>query len=110
MDYYRLTDDGRVERSDRACYDNFRIGDDTIGESRVSTVFLAIDHNHARRGAPIVFETMVFGGPLDGDQWRYCTLDEAKEGHAEAVTKVKAAQDGPADSDPPWAEGRTDNN
>ena len=89
-EYYRLTDDGRVEPSAGPCYDNFRVGDDTVGESRVSTVFLCLDHRFDRRGPPIVFETMVFGGPMDSEQWRYCTLDEAKVGHAAALEQVRA--------------------
>lgn len=56
----------------------------------VSTVFLGLDHNH-RGGEPILFETMIFGGPLDGEQWRYHTYDQAERGHAEAVTQAKVA-------------------
>jgi len=34
-----------------------------IGEVKISTVFLGIDHNfHPNSKAPILFETMVFGG------------------------------------------------
>lgn len=57
---------------------------------RVSTVFLGLDHNFFG-GEPILFETMIFGGPLDGEQWRYRTYDEAERGHAEAVTQAKIA-------------------
>ena len=88
--YYLLTDDGRVEPSGVANYDNFRIGDDTIGESRVSTVFLSLDHNYTRRGEAVVFETMVFGGLNDQWQARYTTLDDAKAGHAKTVEAVRA--------------------
>lgn len=37
----------------------------------VSTVFLGMDHRHFGEGPPILFETMVFGGPLDMQQVRY---------------------------------------
>ena len=48
----------------------------------VSTVFLGLDHNYSHREhAPVLFETMVFGGPDDSYQERYCTLKEAREGH-----------------------------
>lgn len=50
----------------------------------VSTVFLGLDHSWGD-GPPVVFETMIFGGPLDDDQWRYCTLADAKAGHRRAV-------------------------
>ena len=51
---------------------------------RVSTVFLGIDHNFFG-GEPLLFETMIFGGPLDEYQWRYSTRQEALKGHDEAV-------------------------
>jgi hypothetical protein len=52
---------------------------------RVSTVFLGINHNYSNKGAPILFETMIFGGEHDGYQERYCTWEEAEEGHKRAV-------------------------
>lgn len=62
---------------------NRQIGDDNIGKYRVSTVFLGLDHGLG--GKPLWFETMLFGdGPLDQEQWRYETLEEAKEGHKKA--------------------------
>jgi len=53
----------------------------------VSTVFLALDHAHDG-GKPVLFETMIFGGPLNEEQYRYCTWDEAVVGHREAVRQV----------------------
>lgn len=47
----------------------------------VSTVFMAMEHGRDLRGRPILFETMVFGGPRDGLQQRYCTWQEAEAGH-----------------------------
>lgn len=51
---------------------------------RVSTVFLGIDHNFHGQGAPILFETMIFGGPHNDYQERYSTWEEAEAGHAVA--------------------------
>src|SRR5207245_9451486 len=68
-----------------------RIGDDPIGDVRVSTVFLGLNHNF-RGGEPLLFETMIFGGPLDGETWRYASTAEAMRGHQEAVTQAKIAQ------------------
>jgi hypothetical protein len=62
--------------------------------AEVSTVFLMLDHNWSGRGDPILFETMIFGGPLDGQQARYSTWAEASEGHdlmAEAVRHAMVA-------------------
>jgi len=54
---------------------------------RVSTVFLGLDHGWARGLHPVLFETMIFGGPEDDFQERYCTYDEAFKGHIEAVKR-----------------------
>lgn len=60
-------------------------------ECRVSTVFLGIDHRHHGRGPPLLFETMIFGGPLDQRQWRYSSWDDADAGHRAAVRKARKA-------------------
>jgi len=67
-----------------------RIGEDQIGKVRVSTVFLGLDHNF-QGGEPVLFETMIFGGPLDSSQWRYRTYADAERGHQEALAQVKIA-------------------
>lgn len=58
-----------------------RIGLDHVGPMEISTVWLGIDHNFSRQGAPILFETMIFGGPLDLYQVRFRTEEEAQRGH-----------------------------
>lgn len=52
-----------------------------VGESHVSTVFLGLDHNFSSSGPPLLFETRIEGGPLDGEQERYATWSEATAGH-----------------------------
>lgn len=60
------------------------------GNILVSTVFLGMDHGYpADPTKPVVFETMVFGGPLDGSQGRYATYELAIKGHNEWVNLVK---------------------
>jgi len=59
---------------------------------RVSTVFLGLDHQYFA-GPPILFETMIFHGPLNEYQERYETWDEASKGHDIAVEKVRKALD-----------------
>lgn len=54
----------------------------------VSTVFLGLDHGWGD-GPPILFETMTFGGPHDGDCERYSTWNEAVVGHERAVRDAK---------------------
>src|SRR5204863_9223826 len=73
-----------------------RVGLDIFGDIRVSTVFLGLDHSFGG-GAPLLFETMVFGGPLAGEQERYSTWEQAEAGHKLMVEKVRPA---PAASKP----------
>lgn len=51
----------------------------------VSTVFLGIDHGFSEKGLPILFETMIFGGPHDGYQRRCSTWNDAEAMHRAAV-------------------------
>jgi hypothetical protein len=39
-----------------------------------------------------LFETMVFGGPLNGEMDRYATWDEAEAGHKAMLDAVVKAQ------------------
>lgn len=67
-----------------------QIADDEIGKVRISTVFLGLNHSFGP-GEPVLFETMIFGGPLDSSQWRYRTYNEAERGHAAAVAEAHKA-------------------
>lgn len=62
---------------------------DIVDDIYVSTVFMAIDHSREDEGPPVLFETMVFGGELDGMMNRYTSYEAAEDGHQEIVTKVK---------------------
>jgi len=64
---------------------------------KVSTVFLALDHSFGF-GKPILYETMVFGGPLDQEQDRYYTRDEALAGHKAMCARVRRWVTGEAGS------------
>jgi hypothetical protein len=74
-----------------------RIENRTIGYTEivsgttVSTIFIGIDHRHYGEGPPVLFETMVFGGPLDGEIFRYSSYDDAETGHAATVRRARAA-------------------
>lgn len=72
--------------------DPWRVARDQINEKCfVSTVFLGLDHNYAQTGDPILFETLVFGGPMDGEMYRYCTYAEAEQGHDRILTQARIA-------------------
>jgi len=68
-----------------------RVANNKIGEVRVSTVFLAVDHSFGE-GPPQLFETLVFDGPLSDEMDRYATWAEAVAGHAKMVERVRAAE------------------
>ena len=67
-----------------------------IGDVRVSTVFLGFDRSFGQ-GPPLLFETMIFGGPFDQDKYqeRRSTWEEAEAQHAEAVDLARRSLNGP---------------
>lgn len=70
----------------QACHER-HVAITEIGDSQISTVFLGWNHDFLG-GPPLLWETIVFGGKLNGEMKRYSTLDEAKKGHDEMVGKV----------------------
>lgn len=50
----------------------------------VSTVWLWLDHGF-RKGKPLIFETMIFGGDRDGETYRYSNLEEARKWHKKII-------------------------
>jgi hypothetical protein len=73
----------------RAFEGNRHVARTTVYEGcEVSTVFLGLDHNFGS-GPPLIFETLVFGGPFDKEMDRYSTWDEALAGHARMVEKCQ---------------------
>jgi len=97
--YYNLNELGEPEpatlltwRTDPTGSQDWRLAKTVIGEVTVSTLFMGIDANPNRyAGRPILWETMVFGGPLDGEQFRYETRQQAHAGHEVMCAKVRAA-------------------
>jgi hypothetical protein len=98
VDWYILDDQNQPVKVDwlagaRWRDENFHercvVAKDTVNNCTVSTVFLGSDHNHLGLGGPqpILFETMVFGGALDGAQHRYATWAEAAEGHRDVLRR-----------------------
>jgi len=72
------------EKSDR------QVARDDIDTVVVSTVFIGLDHQFGD-GPPLLFETLVFGGKLDGQMDRYSTWDEATAGHIAMMVRVQLA-------------------
>ena len=70
---------------------NRRVAITEIDGVNVSTVFLGLDHSFGG-GAPMLFETMIFGGEHDQYQKRCSTWEQAEAMHAEAVALVKGGK------------------
>ncbi|MEF2979051.1 hypothetical protein [Subtercola sp. YIM 133946] len=61
----------------------------TVGNSDVSTVYLGLNHSWGD-GPPLIFESMIFGGARDQDQYRYSTEEQALAGHQKLVDELEA--------------------
>lgn len=55
-----------------------------VGPIHVSTAFIGLDE--------CIFQTMVFGGRLDGEVQRYRTYEEAEAGHWRVVERVRLSE------------------
>jgi hypothetical protein len=78
-----------IERR-RVAQDRDECQEGATREVRISTVFLGIDHAFGG-GPPLLYETMVFGGPLDGFTARYHDRESALRGHQKVCRKVRLA-------------------
>jgi len=66
------------------------VAKDTVCGHDISTVFLGLDHQWNDVGPPHIFETMVFGGPLDQEQERCSTWEQAEKMHGDMCNRVRA--------------------
>ena len=57
----------------------------------VSTIFVCLDHSSLLygEGEPVLFETVVFGGPHNLEQVHYSTEEEARIGHDAIVDQLR---------------------
>lgn len=56
-------------------------------EIYISTVFLGLDYSY-NSTVPILWETMVFGGPFDQQSVRYSSFKDALKGHNEIIDGI----------------------
>lgn len=66
-----------------------RIGDTRIGDQRISTRNMGLDLAWGRSNPPVLWETMIFGGPHDMAQWRYTSRQAAIETHTRIVKHLR---------------------
>lgn len=75
-------------------------------DCEVSTVFLALNHNFSQSGPPVLWETMIFGGSLDGEQWRYTSRAEAITDHERIIESMRVGRNPCNDDNAPPPVGR----
>lgn len=95
-DYYKLDENRNTVPVDSVEYsflgsEDRRVGYSSYGDVSISTVFLALNHQWGD-GPPLLFETMIFGGPHNEYQTRCSTWAQAEEMHTSACLLVQAAQ------------------
>lgn len=93
-EFVRLKWDGSGTVSDYS-----RVGRDQVGDAEVSTVWLGLDHAFPGMSAPLIFETLIFGGEHDGMQYRYRSEGEALRGHRRAVNNLRRGREPFADNE-----------
>ena len=68
------------------------IQQDDYDRGRISTVWIGLDQGFGLEGAPLIFETMIFGGKFNGEQWRAATRKEALRNHMAAYQLMRDAR------------------
>lgn len=65
------------------------VADTMVGDVRISTVFIGEDHSGGRRRHPVLWETLVLGGPHNGDVHHYASRGQAERGHLRIVNMIQ---------------------
>ena len=65
------------------------LGDGDQEDVFVSTVFLGQDLSFGMSDDPIVFETMIFGGPYNYTVRRFSSIEDAETCHDKFVEKIR---------------------
>lgn len=80
-----------IKRTKLTVTDTFFNKEQNAGFVEVSTIFLGLDHRFSpeHQSEPVLFETMIFGGPLDQYLDRCCTWEGALRMHELAIEKAK---------------------
>lgn len=71
-------------------FERRQVADTTIGDVRISTVWLGLNYRFLDDGAPLIFESMVFGGEFDAHCERYPNWAAALAGHDQLVAMVRS--------------------
>jgi hypothetical protein len=59
------------------------------GVCEVATDFVGLDRSSGEASSPVLWETVVDGGPINLETWRYSSAEEARNGHEEQASRVR---------------------
>jgi hypothetical protein len=93
MGFYILDENGEPKEADYLEWTKWVANDirrllARIGDVKISTVFLGLDH-YFFGDKPVLWETNIFGGEHDGYQERYSSKEDALKGHKKACDLVR---------------------
>jgi hypothetical protein len=84
--------DDIVEWERRYGLDERVIARDVIGKVLITTQFLGLEIGENRQGKPLLFESLVMKGPLDGTKQHYANYADAMVGHGALLLRVQSAE------------------
>lgn len=96
IDKYILKDKIPILEDDVKTWGEFMETQDRVvkktefGDIHISTVFIGLNHS-LEDNKILLFETLVFKGPLDSEMERYTTWEEALAGHEKMEQRVYQA-------------------
>jgi len=96
IDKYILKDKQAILCEDVKTWGEFMENQDRVvkktefGDIYISTVFIGLNHS-LEDNKILLFETLVFKGPLDSEMERYHTWEEAEAGHDKMCERVYQA-------------------
>jgi hypothetical protein len=100
--YYILRDNQVIEEQDHSVWSEWfestyqdvaDIAQTETAHSNVVTRFLAVNLTLAQDQPPLLFETKVTGGWLEGQGEKYASIEDARTGHDAWVGRVRAAEE-----------------
>ena len=68
---------------------NYRLVDEISKTVEIATIFTGIDKSLGTNKVPVLFETIIFGGKMDGETYNYTSWADAQKGHAQLLNELR---------------------
>lgn len=100
LGHWIIDNDGRIKQVDLLTWalwiekdENRVVKQECVGESMISTIFLGLDYNLAPTGPIILWETMIFGGPMNQYIERCAgNREQAEAMHQKVLERVRTLE------------------